>query len=88
MKTTLYVKNLKCANCEVIIINVLSKIKNISNVFIKNKYATVTFEHTSPKDVEVIKITLSKIGYPPFGEKNNFTKRKTYLSHAANLNEK
>lgn len=53
----------------------LSKLKNISNVLIKSQYATVTFNHKSTKDIEVVKNTLSKNGYPPFGEKNNFIKK-------------
>ena len=89
MKTTLYIHNLKCDNCEAVIINSLTKLKHISNVSIKRQYATVTFEHISPKDVEVVKKTLSKIGYPPFGEKNNFIKKgKSKLSYAANQNKK
>lgn len=75
MKTTLYIQNYKCANCETIIVHMLSKIKNISNVFIKSQYATVTFEHNNPDDIEVVKKTLAEIGYPPFGEKNNFIKK-------------
>jgi len=89
MKTTLYIHNLKCDNCEVVIINSLTKLKHISNVSIKRQYATVTFEHEKADDVEVVKKTLSKIGYPPFGEKNNSTKKtKPNLSYVANQNKK
>ena len=35
-----------------------------------------------------VKKTLSKIGYPPFGDKNNVLKRvKSYLSCAVNQNK-
>lgn len=78
MKTTLYVQNFKCANCETIITHMLSKLKNISNVLIKSQYATVTFNHKSAKDIDVVKKTLSKNGYPPFGEKNNYTKKEKF----------
>lgn len=91
MKTTLYIQNLKCEHCKTIILQELSKLKNITNTFIKSQYATVTFEHLYPEDVEIVKQMLSKIGYPPFGEKNNyFKKSKSNLSATENktLNHK
>lgn len=89
MKTTLYIHNLKCSHCETIIIEKLSKLKHISHVFIKRQYATVTFEHETAKDIDLVKTTLSKMGYPPFGEKNNLIKKtKSYLSCAINQNKK
>ena len=75
MKTTLYIQNLKCEHCKTIIMQELSKLKNITNIFIKSQYATVTFEHLYPDDVEEVKQTLSNIGHPPFGEKNNYSKK-------------
>lgn len=79
MKTTLYIHNLKCEYCEDVIINNLIKQKHISNISVKRQYATVTFEHETSKDVDLVKKTLSKIGYPPFGEKNSFIKKaKSY----------
>ena len=89
MKTNLYVHNLKCEYCEAVIMNCLSKLKHISNISIKRQYATVTFDHEKANDVEVVKKTLSKIGYPPFGEKNNLIKKtKSYLNCAVNHNKK
>ena len=89
MKTTLYVYNLKCDYCIAVIIDNLSKLNHISNISIKRQYATVTFEHKKAKDVDLVKKTLSKIGYPPFGEKNNFTKKaKPHLSYAVTHNRK
>jgi len=88
MKTTLYIQNLKCEYCEIIIKKMLSKLKHISNVSINRQYATVSFEHQSPVDLIQVKKTLSNIGYPPFGEKNNVLKRaKSYLSYAVNQNK-
>lgn len=89
MKTTLYIHNLKCEYCEAIILNKLTKLKHISNVSIKRQYATVTFEHETSDDIELVKKTLSKLGYPPFGEKNSFIKKvKSRLSYALNHNKK
>ncbi|MFH6769064.1 heavy-metal-associated domain-containing protein [Gaetbulibacter aquiaggeris] len=85
MKTTLYIQNLKCEYCDSIILKMLSKLKHISNVSVKHQYATVTFEHQSAADVIQVKKTLSKIGYPPFGDKNNIYRRaKSYLRKAVN----
>jgi copper chaperone CopZ len=83
MKTTLYIQNLKCSGCITSIIFRLSEIKGISNISIKLQYETVTFEHESKENVEEVKQILSKIGYPPFGEKNNLDKKvKSYVSCA------
>ncbi len=83
MKTTLYIQNLKCGGCEKTIINKLSCLKNIENVSINQEYATVTFEHKIPQEIKTVKKELSKLGYPPFGEKNNsFKKAKSYISCA------
>ncbi len=88
MKTTLYIQNLKCEYCDSIILKMLSKLKHISNVSVKHQYATVTFEHEAAADVIQVKKTLSKIGYPPFGDKNNLFKRaKSYLNCAVNQNK-
>lgn len=83
MKTTLYIQNLKCEHCKTIILQELSKLKNITNAFIKSQYATITFEHLYPEDVEKVKQTLSNIGYPPFGEKNNFIKKPNSSSNSS-----
>ncbi|TGV04364.1 heavy-metal-associated domain-containing protein [Flavivirga rizhaonensis] len=84
MKTTLYIQNLKCAGCESTIINKLSELKNIYNITIKLQYATVTFEHETKEDITTVKNTLSKIGYPPFGEKNTLAKKaKSFASCAS-----
>lgn len=81
MKTTLYIQNLKCGGCETTIKNKLSELKNISNISFKFQYATVTFEHKNKEDVEDVKQLLSKIGYPPFGEKNSLVKKaKSFVS--------
>jgi hypothetical protein len=55
MKTTLYVQNLKCNYGESIILKALSKLNHIHNIIIKKQFATVTFEHTSPDDINYCK---------------------------------
>lgn len=83
MKTTLYIQNLKCGGCETTIKNKLSELKSISNISFNFQYATVTFEHENKEDIDNVKQLLSKIGYPPFGEKNNLGKKaKSYVSCA------
>ncbi|WP_298238435.1 cation transporter [uncultured Algibacter sp.] len=80
MKTTLYIQHLKCADCESIIIKKLSDLENIYNITIKLQYATVTFEHETKEDVAIVKQTLSRIGYPPYGEKNTFAKKSKLIN--------
>ena len=81
MKTTLYIQNLKCSGCALTIINRLSALKHITNIAIKLQYATVTFEHENKADIEEVKHLLSKIGYPPFDEKNSLSKKtKSYMN--------
>lgn len=83
MRTTLYLQNLKCDGCESTIINKLSALEGIFNISIKMQYATVTFEHETKEVIETVKRMLSKIGYPPFGDKNTLGKKaKSYISCA------
>jgi copper chaperone CopZ len=83
MKSTLYIQNLKCGGCEATIIEKLSKLKNITNVSVNQQYDTVTFEYMESSDLELVKKELSKLGYPPFGEKNSLPKKvKSYISCA------
>lgn len=83
MKTSLYIQNLKCDGCISLIMNKLLELKQINNINVKLQYATVTFEHQNKADIEDVKHVLSKIGYPPFGEKNSLRKKvKSYVSCA------
>ncbi|MFD2724649.1 heavy-metal-associated domain-containing protein [Hyunsoonleella rubra] len=84
MKTTLYIQNLKCAGCEFSIIDKLAELKNIYKITIKLQYATVTFEHKTKNDIDIVKKALSKMGYPPFGAKNTLAKKaKSFVSCAS-----
>ncbi len=88
MKTTLYVQNLKCNYGETIIKKALSKLHHIHTIILKKEFATVTFEHSSPDDIDIVKKTLSQLGYPPFGEKNNILKKaKTTLNYTVSENK-
>jgi copper chaperone CopZ len=83
MKSTLYIQNLKCKGCEATIINTLSKLNNISNVLVDLQRNEVKFDYKTKEDIENIKKELSKLGYPPYGEKNNLVKKaKSYVSCA------
>lgn len=83
MKATVYIQNLKCGGCEATIIDKLSLLKNISEVSIDQKHAIVIFNYKTEKDLVMAKKTLSKLGYPPFGENNNLSKKaKSYVSCA------
>lgn len=89
MMTTLYIQNLKCEYCEAFILKKLSKLKHISNISIQRQFATLTFEYQSLEDLIQVKKNLSKIGYPPFGVRNNFikkTKSKLYCLKIHNKN--
>jgi len=83
MKITVEIQNLKCSGCEATIINKLSRLNNIKEVLVDHEYGSVTFNLNTPEDLEVVKKTLSKLGYPLVGEHNKFpTKAKSYVSCA------
>ena len=80
MKTTLYTQNLQYTGNETSVINRISAIKGIFNISIKFQYGAITFDHQSKKEVQEVKRILSKISYPNFDEKNDFTKKvKSYM---------
>jgi copper chaperone CopZ len=83
MKTTLYIKNLKCVGCETTIIDKLSDLKNISAISIDKKHDAVTFQHKTTQSINEVKKVLLKLGYPPYGERNNLgRKAKSFVSCA------
>ncbi|WP_242083883.1 cation transporter [Aestuariivivens sediminis] len=80
MKTTLYLQNLKDSGCEDLILKRLSELEHLKNITFKLQYGTVSFEHHNKEDIEAVKHRLSKMGYPPFGEKNSLGKKaKAYI---------
>ena len=83
MKTTIEIQNLKCSGCEATIINKLSRLNNIEDVLVNHENGSVNFKYNTPEDLEIVRKTLSKIGYPQVGEQNKFpTKAKSYVSCA------
>jgi len=81
MKTTLYIQNLKCGGCERTIIKKLSSIGGIENVSIHHEDASVSFKYKVDDQIEIVSDTLSRLGYPVRGHKNNFVKKaKSYVS--------
>ena len=82
-RTTLYIQNLKCAGCEASIVDGLSRLSRIDRVSVDHERDAVTFDHDGPKELELAKQTLSRLGYPAVGEKNPLSKRaKSYVSCA------
>ena len=82
-KTTLYIQNLKCAGCEASIVGGLSKLREIKNISVDHERDAVTFDYDGPNALKMAQQTLSRLGYPPEGEKNPLSKKaKSYVSCA------
>ena len=71
MRTSVHIKNLESCGCKRIILNSLSKIKNIDDVTINETENTVAFNYHTNHDFETVKHTLSRIGYPIRGKENH-----------------
>jgi len=83
MKTTIEIQNLKCGGCEATIINKLSGLNNVEEVLVNHENGSVTFKHNTSDDLDNVKKTLTKLGYPQVGEQNKLpTKAKSYISCA------
>lgn len=83
MITTLVIQNLKCGGCANTILNKLSSLDNIDNVSVDNETDSVSFNYTNDEQLELVKNTLTKLGYPAVGEKNALTtKAKSFVSCA------
>ncbi|WP_264559083.1 heavy-metal-associated domain-containing protein [Flavobacterium sp. N2270] len=83
MKTRIHIQNLKCGGCANTIIKNLTQLNAISNVEVDVEDSVVSFEMESEKDLEQVKTTLKKIGYPEDGEANSLgSKAKSYVSCA------
>lgn len=81
MKTIIEVQNLKCGGCEKTIIDNLSKVNGVSNVFVDHENSSVQLEYSDENSLKIIKVLLSKLGYPIAGDKNNISKKATsYVS--------
>ncbi len=83
MKTTIQIQNLKCGGCANTILNSISKLKNVQDIDITVESSKVSFNYETTDDLNTVKNTLSKIGYPVIGEENSITKKaKSYISCA------
>ncbi len=83
MKTTLQIQNLKCNGCASTIKNKLSTLGNIEKISIELESSSVSFDHKSDEDLEVVKKELNDLGYPLAGKQNKLqTKAKSYVSCA------
>ena len=83
MKESIVVQNLKCGGCAHTITTKLSKLEGVSHVSVDIERSIVEIDY----DVDILKTslsnTLTEIGYPPVGEKNNMiTKAKSVFSCA------
>lgn len=77
------IQNLKCGGCAHTIITKLNEIPQIENVQVIHENSQVTFDYKEEKDLDQVKNTLRKIGYPVEGEDNNLMdKAKSYVSCA------
>lgn len=83
METTVYIQNLKCGGCANTVTKNLTAIDGIENVLVNVEESSVTFTYNSEEELEVVKSTLNKLGYPEDGEANSLTaKAKSYVSCA------
>lgn len=83
MKATLRIQNVKCNGCATTIINKITKLDDVSSVFVSVENSTLTFDYTKEEQVYQIKSTLKNLGYPIEGEQNTLSeKAKSYFSCA------
>ena len=83
METTIYIQNLKCGGCANSVTKNLISINGIENVSVNVEESAVTFNYNTEEQLELVKSTLHKLGYPEDGEANSLTaKAKSYVSCA------
>jgi copper chaperone len=83
MKTIVHIQNLKCGGCASTITKKLNALDDVSDVVVGVEDNSVTFEYSEEHTLDVVKKTLSEIGYPEDGDVNNLTtKAKSYVSCA------
>jgi copper chaperone len=83
MKTIVHIQNLKCDGCVNTIMKNLNALDDVSEVVVEVADNSVTFEYSEAHTLDVVKKTLSNLGYPEDGDVNNLTaKAKSYVSCA------
>lgn len=83
MEHTIKIQNLKCGGCANTITTKLGELKSIEDVIVNNETNEVNFKYSEVKDINLVKQTLSKLGYPAEEESNSITKKaKSFVSCA------
>lgn len=83
MRTVLEIQNLKCDGCQNTIKKSLDNLQFLKNIDICVEDSTVSFDTLSPDDLVVVKLQLSKLGYPVAEDANSLGKKaKSYYSCA------
>ena len=83
MRTTVEIQNLKCAGCGNTITNRLNSLKDVSDVSVDMEKDTVSFSHTMVATFDLVRKTLSKLGYPLIDDTNSLVRKaKSYVSCA------
>ncbi|NOT38461.1 MAG: heavy-metal-associated domain-containing protein [Saprospiraceae bacterium] len=83
MQNTVFIQNLKCGGCATSIINSLSTLQGINNVKVDNETDSVAFDSETPEQLELVKTTLEKLGYPAITDPNTLLlKAKSFVSCA------
>ena len=74
---------MKCDGCVNTIMKNLNALDDVSEVVVEVADNSVTFEYSEAHTLDVVKKTLSNLGYPEDGDVNNLTaKAKSYVSCA------
>ena len=79
MTTTLKVHNIKCGGCAASIIDKLTKIEGVSNMYVDPETGEVRFDSESESKIEKVKYTLAQMGYTE-EDPNMLQTAKSYVS--------
>lgn len=83
MKAEIQVQNLKCKGCASAIQKKMNSIEGIEKVEVEVATAIISFEYKIEEQIEVVKESLLKIGYPSVDCGNTTSaKVKSYVSCA------
>lgn len=82
MLNEIYVDNLKCGGCASTIKKKMESFDSVENININIEEGKITFDSSENLDVEEVKNSLAKAGYPERGTTNAFQKAKSYVSCA------
>ena len=77
-RNTIQIQNLFCGKCAVELKERLLHIKNISNVFVHQNQAHISFNYKKARDLSNLENMLTSLGFPPIGEKFYQLMKKVY----------